>query len=123
MKSLEELKAIREKAMKKLNVRTAGEEEIKILVGMGTCGISAGARETLTAMVEEINNRNLQNVVISQVGCLGNCFGEPIVQVNIPNQKSILYGKVTPAKGKKIIEKHILNGEILEDLIIGEAFH
>lgn len=124
MKSLEELKAIRERASKKINLRGGGEgEETKILVGMGTCGISAGARETLTALLEEVDNKELKNVYVSQVGCQGNCFAEPIVQVNRPNEKPVLYGKVTPDKVKEIIEKHVVNGEVVKNLVVGSAFH
>lgn len=124
MKSLEELKEIREKAKKRINIRSGGEvEEVRILVGMGTCGISSGARETLNSILDEVNERDLKGVYVTQVGCDGNCHAEPIVQVKIPQQEPVLYGKVTPAKGKEIIEKHIIKGEVLQDLIIGRAFH
>ncbi|SDJ96372.1 (2Fe-2S) ferredoxin domain-containing protein [Natronincola ferrireducens] len=124
IKSLEELKKIREAANDRLTIRRAGEEEhIKVMVGMATCGIAAGARETFNTLFEEIDKRNLKNVYLVQVGCMGYCHDEPIVQVNVPGEAAILYGKVDKKKAIDIIEKHIENGELLQDSIISKSFH
>lgn len=119
MKSLDELRQIRDKAIKNLTLRQhEHENSIKVLVGMSTCGIAVGARETLNAMLEEVKRRELNNVVVTQVGCIGYCYAEPLVQVNFPNKEPILYGKVTKEKTREIIEKHILQGQIVEELVL-----
>lgn len=125
IKSMDELKKIREETLKNLELRTVGEEEdsIKLLVGMATCGIAAGARETFNAIIDEIHRRELNNVYVVQVGCMGYCYAEPVVQVNMPGREPILYGNIDGKKGREIIEKHILNDELLEDLIISKSFH
>ena len=122
VKSLEELKKIREKSIERVNLREHGqttEDRIEILVGMATCGISSGARETLNFLVEEITKEKLDNVKVVPVGCIGYCHSEPTIRVNIAGKKPVLYGNV---KGKKkvqeIIEKHIKGGEPVEDLIL-----
>lgn len=125
IKSIEELKKIREKSMKKVNLREHGEttgDQVEILVGMATCGIASGARETLNAIVDEVSKEGLQNVKVVQVGCIGHCHSEPIVQVNLPGQKPTLYGKVDDQKGREIVQKHIKMGEPLKESIIEDTF-
>lgn len=126
VKSLEELKKIRENSIEKVNLREHGEtaeDRIEILVGMATCGISSGARETLNDLVEEISKEGLENVKVVPVGCIGYCHSEPTVQVNIAGKKPVLYGNV---KGKKrvheIIEKHIKGGQPVESLVLHVDF-
>lgn len=126
IKSLEELIKIRESSLKKVNLRSHGDntsEEIEVMVGMATCGIASGARETMNAILEEVHHQNLPNVKVVPVGCLGYCHSEPIVQVNIPGKDPILYGKVDAQKGREIITKHIMDGELLQDSIIHATFH
>ncbi|QEK13703.1 (2Fe-2S) ferredoxin domain-containing protein [Crassaminicella thermophila] len=125
MKSIEELKKIREKSLKKVNLREHGEEggdQIEVLVGMATCGIASGARQTLNAIVDEVSKENLDNVKVIQVGCIGYCHSEPIVQVNIPGEKPILYGKVDTKKAREIVQKHIKGKEPLKESIIDTSF-
>lgn len=125
IKSLEELQKIRQQSSKKVNVRVLGEESgdhIEIMVGMATCGIASGARQTMNAIVDEIKKQNLDYIKVVQVGCLGYCHSEPIIQVNMPGKKPILYGKVNETKGREIIIKHILQGQMLEDLVIEPTF-
>ncbi|TCO72653.1 (2Fe-2S) ferredoxin domain-containing protein [Marinisporobacter balticus] len=125
IKSIEELKKIREKSLKKVNLREHGEEsgdQIEVLVGMATCGIASGARETLSAIVDQVSKENLENVKIIPVGCIGYCHSEPIVQLNIPGQNPILYGKVDGEKGREIVKKHIKGGEPLKESIIDASF-
>jgi len=125
IKSLEELKKIREESIKKVNLRESGENAediIEILIGMATCGIAAGARETLNAFLDEIDKRNLKNIRVIQVGCMGYCHSEPTVQVNIPGNAPVLYGNVDEKMTIEIIEKHILNGELLDENILIKTF-
>lgn len=104
MKSLKELRDLKEKALGNLKARNAADENtVKIHVGMGTCGIASGARETFMALLDEINNENLSNVSLTQVGCMGNCFEEPIVRVKYPGQESRNYVKVDGKRAKEII--------------------
>ncbi len=121
IKSLEELKKIREESIERVNLREHGEtadDRIEILIGMATCGISAGARETLNAMIDEVSKEKLDNVKVIPVGCLGNCNEEPLLQVNIPGQKPVFYRKIDEKKGKEIIRKHIKGGEIIDKYTI-----
>lgn len=125
VKSLEELGKIREESMERVNLREHGEtkeDRIEILVGMATCGISSGARETLNAFVEEVKNEKLNNVKVVPVGCIGYCHSEPTVQVNISGRKPVLYGNVKDKKVHEIMEKHIKGGEPIENLIIHVDF-
>ncbi|QNO13930.1 (2Fe-2S) ferredoxin domain-containing protein [Alkalicella caledoniensis] len=104
MKSLKELRELKEKALVNLKVRNASDEKtVKVHVGMGTCGISAGAREILMAMIDEINDKHIENIRLTQVGCMGNCFEEPIVRVIHQGAEPIVYTKVDPAKAKEIV--------------------
>ncbi|SES88465.1 NAD(P)-dependent iron-only hydrogenase iron-sulfur protein [Natronincola peptidivorans] len=124
IKSLEELKRIRDNANQGLNIRKAEEEKhIKLKVGMATCGIAAGARETFNTLFETIEKKGLKDVYLVQVGCMGYCHDEPMVQVNVPGESPILYGKVDKEKAKEIIEKHVEKGELLQDSIISKSFH
>lgn len=126
IKSLDELKKIREKSLQKVNLRETGEsgdDTIELMVGMATCGIAAGARVTLEALLDEISKQDLKNIKVVQVGCLGYCHSEPIVQVNEPGKEPVLYGKVDDAKARDIINKHILKHELLDDSIIINTFN
>lgn len=121
IKSLDELKKIRENSLKKVNLRQSGDSDCphtEILVGMSTCGIASGARETLNALVEEINNKNLLDVKVIQVGCIGLCHSEPIIQVNRPNEKPIVYGKIDVNKAREIVKTHLIDGKVLKDYVI-----
>ena len=122
MKTLEELQAIRDKMKNKINNRgIAGENDYRVVVGMATCGIAAGARNTLTALTEEIESRNLTNVIVSQTGCIGICKYEPIVEVFEAGKDKVTYVKMTPEKAKEIFEKQIKGGNIVEEYTIGAA--
>ena len=104
MKSLKELRELKEKALGNLKARNAADEHtIKIHVGMGTCGIASGARETFMTLLNEINKENIQNVSLTQVGCMGNCFEEPVVRVKYPGQESKNYVEVDAKKAQEII--------------------
>ncbi|MDD2533865.1 MAG: (2Fe-2S) ferredoxin domain-containing protein [Eubacteriales bacterium] len=122
MKSLDELKAIREKLKNNMSVRNEDEGVIKVIIGMATCGIAAGARETFNAMSEKAIELGMDNIKFVTAGCMGSCFAEPTVEVQVPGQESILYGYVDAAKGVEIVEKHLKNGALVENLIIGQPF-
>lgn len=118
MKSLEELKQIREEAKKKIQIRQ-DSEGTRIVVGMATCGISAGARPVLTTLLEEVNKRNLSEVVIKQTGCIGVCRLEPIVEVFKPGEEKVTYVHMDPEKAKRVIAEHIVNGNIVTEYTVG----
>lgn len=122
MKSLEELKAIREKAKAQMNVREENNDgNIRVVVGMATCGIAAGARPVLNAFVDEIAKRNLKNVFVAQTGCIGLCQFEPIVEVMVPGQEKVTYCKMTPEKAVKVVTDHLVNGKPIAEYTIGAA--
>ena len=124
IKSIDELKALRDKYKSNIDLRESGEAEgnIKVIIGMATCGIASGARETMMAMLDEINKQNLKNVTIVQSGCMGACYCEPTVEVRFPGHEPILYGNVTPDKGVEIVDRHLKNGELVQNLIVGRPF-
>ena len=115
MKSLAELAAIREKMKDKVVLRE-GANEIRVVVGMATCGIAAGARPVLNAFVEGVNREGLASTVsVSQTGCIGICQYEPVVEVYEAGGVKTTYVKMTPEKAKTVVEKHLKNGEIVAE--------
>lgn len=118
MKSLEDLHKLREKLKEDIKLRK--EEGTKIIVGMGTCGIAAGAREVMSAILDELAVRKLLNVQVQQTGCIGMCEKEVLVDVIRPGEPRITYGKVKPEDVKKIIAEHVVNGRIVEELVVGK---
>ena len=119
MKSIAELEAIKKRVLDNVNLRKEREDGIRVVVGMATCGIAAGARPVMTALMEEISKRNLANVVVEQTGCIGICRLEPIVEVYIPGEEKTTYVKVTPEKVAKIVADHIVNGQAVSEYTIG----
>ncbi len=119
MKSLEELKAIRDKVRAQVDLREEKNDAIRVLVGMATCGIAAGARPVLNAFVEEVNKRSLNNVTVTQTGCIGICQFEPVVEVLVPGQEKVTYVNVSPEKVAKIVNDHIVNGNVVTEYTIG----
>ena len=119
MKSLEELMAIRDKAKASMTDRESTGDGIRVVVGMATCGIAAGARPVLNAFVEEVAKRNLKNVSVAQTGCIGMCQYEPIVEVFEPDKEKVTYVKVTAEKVPEIVASHIVNGNPVVDYTVG----
>ena len=119
MKSLAELNAIRDKAKAAMNVREDNEDATRVLVGMATCGIAAGAKPVLNALVEEIARSNLQHVTVSQTGCIGMCQYEPIVEVLEPGKDKVTYVKVSPDKVARIVSEHLVNGNPVAEFTVG----
>ena len=122
MKSLEELMAIKAKMADKVAVRQAEGNEIRIVVGMATCGIAAGARPVLNAFVEGVTAAGLaENVTVTQTGCIGICQYEPVVEIYQKDKEKVTYVKMTAEKAQEVIEKHIKGGAVVSDYTIGAA--
>ena len=121
MKSLEELKAIREKMKQQMDVRSNDEDKIRVVVGMATCGIAAGARPVMNALLEEVDKRHLQNVTVTQTGCIGVCRLEPIVEVYVPGEEKVTYVKMNPQKVAAVVAQHLVNHHVVTDYTIGAA--
>ena len=119
MKSLEELRAIREKMQKQIDIRENSADDIRVVVGMATCGIAAGARPVLNAFVDEVAKRHLQNITVTQTGCIGMCQLEPIVEVLAPGKEKVTYCKVTPEKVARIVADHLVNGNPVAEYTVG----
>lgn len=118
MKSLKELEEIRKKTLESVNIRT-DRKSTRVVVGMGTCGIAAGARPVLLAFLEEVNKRNLDDVTVTQTGCIGVCRLEPMVEVYTPGEEKVTYVNMTPEKVSKVVSDHIVNGQIVREYTIG----
>ena len=115
MTTLNELKKLKEKAMQELKTRE-GKATAKITVGMGTCGIAAGARDVTSSIMDEIEKRNISDVIVTQSGCMGYCEQEPLVEVE-KDGKKIVYKKVDSEGAKRIIAEHVVNGNIVGDMV------
>ena len=121
MKSLAELEAIRQQALEHIAMRREVHDAARVVVGMATCGIAAGARPVMLKFVDEINTRKLDHVTVSQTGCVGMCRYEPMVDVFIPGQEKVTYVKVTPEMVPRIVAEHIVNGRPVTEFTIGAA--
>lgn len=113
MKSLEELRAIRERMQGKVGMRSENAGQTKIVVGMATCGIASGARPVLNVLADEVQKRGLSNVVVTQTGCIGLCQYEPIIEVYVPGKEKVTYVKMNVDKALEILEQHIVRGYTL----------
>ncbi|MDD7409380.1 MAG: (2Fe-2S) ferredoxin domain-containing protein [Anaerovoracaceae bacterium] len=118
MKSLAELAELRQKSLDKLNMRNTDTRE-RIVVGMATCGIAAGARPVMNTFVEEINTRHLEDVSVGMTGCMGMCALEPMVDVYDEKGNKTTYIHMTPEKAKRVVAEHIVNGQPVEEYTIG----
>ena len=121
MKTLEELMALRDAAKANMTTRDDSSEVIRIVVGMATCGIAAGARPVLNKFSEEIEKRGLSNVTVTQTGCIGMCQYEPIAEVMVPGKEKVTYVKLTEEKVARIIADHIVNGIPVAEYTVGEV--
>ena len=120
MKSIADLEKIRNKTLSQVNLRRESDGT-RIVVGMATCGIAAGARPVMNAFVEEVGKRNLLDGVVAQTGCIGMCRYEPIVDVIKPGQDKVTYVKVTPEMVARIVAEHGVNGQPVVEYTIGAA--
>ena len=116
-KSIADLAKIREEALQNMQLRTHGEGA-RVVVGMGTCGISSGARQVLTAIVEEVNKRQLNHIKVVQTGCIGLCRLEPMFDVYM-NDEKITYVNMTPEKARQVVVEHLVNKRVISEYTIG----
>ena len=121
MKSLAELKALRDKMQNSVNLRENTEGGIRVVVGMATCGIAAGARPVLAAFVDKLAEKKIENVTVTQTGCIGICQYEPVVEVYENGKDKVTYVKMTAEKAAEVIEKHIIGGNVVTEYTIGAA--
>jgi len=118
MKSLAELAAIRERMQSKVILRE-GSGDVRVVVGMATCGIAAGARPVLNAFVEEVSKAGLSDkVTVTQTGCIGICEYEPVVEVFEAGKDKVTYVKMTPEKVSEVVEKHLKGGSVVSEYVI-----
>jgi len=118
MKTIQELEEIRNRVLDEVSMRK-DRTGTRIVVGMATCGIAAGARPVLLSFVQEVKERNLNDVIISQTGCIGMCSLEPIVEVYKPGEEKVTYAKMTAEKAKEVIEQHIIGGKPITRYTVG----
>ena len=119
MKSLAELQAIRDRARAAVNIRENSEAKTRVLVGMATCGIAAGARPVLTAIVDEVAKRDLSDIMVTQTGCIGICQYEPVVEVIDAAGDKTTYVKMTPEKALRVVNDHLVNGNVVTEYTLG----
>ena len=119
MKSLAELAAIRARMMDQVNLRKDDNVDTRIVVGMATCGIAAGARPVMLAFVEELKKRGIENVTVAQTGCVGMCRLEPMVEIYVKDQEKVTYVHMTPDKVARVVGEHIVNGKPVDEYTIG----
>ncbi|MFZ5352963.1 MAG: (2Fe-2S) ferredoxin domain-containing protein [Bacillota bacterium] len=118
MKSIKDLEEIRKKTLETINIRK-DRSGTRVVVGMATCGIAAGARPVLLTVMDEVKKNNLSDVMVAQTGCIGMCRLEPIVEVYRPGEDKVTYVKVTSAKALRIVNEHVMQGKVVEEYTIG----
>lgn len=122
MKSLEELKAIRERMQSQVSMRAEDHNHTRVVVGMATCGIASGAGPVLTKLSSLVQEKNLTDKIsVTQTGCIGLCQYEPIVEVTEPGKQKITYIKMTPEKAEEVLERHLIGGHIVEEYTLSGA--
>ena len=121
MKSLEELRAIRERMQGKVGMRSEDANQIKIVVGMATCGIASGARPVLNVLADEVQKRGMSNVVVTQTGCIGLCQYEPVTEVYVPGKEKVTYVRMNVDKAIEMLEQHIVRGYTLGKYTLNET--
>ena len=119
MNSLAELQALRDKVKSNMGIRADDSGNTRVVVGMATCGIAAGARPVLAAFTDEVARRGVSNVTIAQTGCIGICQYEPVVEVFEPGREKVTYVKMTPEKAARVVAEHLINGKPVAEYTIG----
>ena len=112
--TLADLRKMREEKQKAMDMRDSSNKDVQVIVGMGTCGIAAGAKDTFTALIDALTEKGLTNVLVRQTGCMGLCHSEPTVEVVAPGMPAVIYGKVDAATARDIVEKHIIGKELID---------
>lgn len=121
MKSLAELKAIREKMQGQVGLRSENDTQTRVVVGMATCGIASGARPVLKALADAVQEKKLENVAVTQTGCIGLCKYEPIVEIMEPGKDKVTYVKMTPQKALDVVEQHLIRGQVVTEYTLGHV--
>ena len=121
MKTLEELKAIRDKMQGQVGLRSENETQTRVVVGMATCGIASGARPVLTTLSDAVQQKGLQHVAVTQTGCIGLCQYEPIVEIMEPGKDKVTYVKMTPERALEVVEQHLIRGQVVSDYTIDKV--
>lgn len=121
MKSLQELAAIRDRMKQTVQTRELSPDSTRVVVGMATCGIAAGARPVLNAFTEQIAKRELSNVMVTQTGCIGFCQYEPIVEIFRPGEEKVTYIRMNPEKAARVVSEHLVGGKPVLEFTIGHA--
>ena len=120
-KSIEELRAIREKMRDQIDLRQKDENNIRVVVGMATCGIAAGSRAVLNAFTDEVRKRKLSNVTVGQTGCIGLCQHEPMVEIFEPGKEKVTYIKMDPEKTARVVLEHLVNRKVVDEYTVGSV--
>ena len=122
MKSLAELKAIRERVQSQVSMRAEDHNHIRVVVGMATCGIASGARPVLTTLANAVQTKGLTDKIsVTQTGCIGLCQYEPIVEVMEPGKEKVTYIKMNPDKALEVLERHLIGGHVVEEYTLNNA--
>ena len=121
MKSLEELREIRERMQGQVGLRSEDSSQTRVVVGMATCGIASGARPVLTTLSDAVQTKNLKNVAVTQTGCIGLCQYEPIVEIFEPGKEKVTYVKMTSEKALEVVEQHLIRGQVVAEYVINNA--
>ena len=116
--TLEERRKMRGERQKAMAMRDSSNKDVQVIVGMGTCGIAAGAKETFTSLIDTLTEKGLSNVLVRQTGCMGLCHSEPTVEVVVPGMPTVIYGHVDAATAKEIVDKHIVGKQLIEGKIL-----
>ena len=119
MKSLAELKAIRERMQGQVGMRSEDDSQFRVVVGMATCGIASGARPVLKTLADAVQEKKLSNVMVTQTGCIGLCKYEPIVEVMEPGKDKVTYVKMTPEKALEVVDRHLIRGQVVTEYTLG----
>lgn len=123
MKSLDELKAIRERMQGQVGLRAESDTHTRVIVGMATCGIASGARPVLTTFSTCVQERGLSHIMVTQTGCIGLCQYEPIVEIMEPGKEKVTYVKMTPEKAIEVIDHHLERGQVLSQYTINSEIN
>ena len=115
--TLDDLRKLRDQKQKAMEKRDPSNKDAQIIVGMGTCGIAAGAKETFNAIIEELDAKGITHVLVRQTGCMGLCHSEPTVEVIVPHMPVVIYGNVDAQTGKQIVNDHIINKHLIDNHI------
>lgn len=115
--TLEELRKLRESKKKEMTQRDTNDKAAHIVIGMGTCGIAAGAKEAFDAFLDELNSHEIKDTKITQTGCMGLCFSEPTVEVDVPGMPRVIYGNVDGTVARRIVREHIIGKSLVSDHI------